>query len=457
MADQFTSVEERGLGDNLMASIKGVASGALLFILSFVVLWWNEGRADLSAVAKKSSVASPERVDSKWNGKFISVTGPLATDEKVGDPDLLEPGSYLRLHRNVEMFAWVEHVKSSTEKKVGGGSRTERTVTYTKEWSSNPKRPNEMEHPKGHANPPLRIKSESFSAKTAKVAAYPFSVADASLPVATAVKLTPDMVKKKNEPKAEAAPATDEAKPAEGSGAEDTAAKGVDKTDDDEAGQAKPKKADKKKKRKGRLVKKPRPTPPAADVNRAEQRAALITASKPDDFKLVNDQYLFQGTGSLEQPDIGDVRVSFSATVPDSKSMTLFGVLDGETVRAYKDKEATLLRVVSGSRDEAIQALSDEHKQIGWFMRLIGFLMMWFGLNLFFGPVNALLDIVPFLGSAGRMVIGIATLPIAIVLSLVTIILSIIAHSPILLVLVFVALGAGGFVFYQRKAKKKAA
>jgi len=89
-------------------------------------------------------------------------------------------------------------------------------------------------------------------------------------------------------------------------------------------------------------------------------------------------------------------------------------------------------------------------------MRLIGFLMMWFGLNLFFGPVNALLDIVPFLGSAGRMVIGIATLPIAIVLSLVTIILSIIAHSPILLVLVFVALGAGGFVFYQRKAKKKA-
>ena len=47
MSDQFTSVEEKGLGTNLIDSIKGVAVGGLLFICSFVVLWMNEGRVDL--------------------------------------------------------------------------------------------------------------------------------------------------------------------------------------------------------------------------------------------------------------------------------------------------------------------------------------------------------------------------------------------------------------------------
>ncbi|HND12136.1 MAG TPA: TMEM43 family protein, partial [Pseudomonadota bacterium] len=160
MSDQFTSVEEKGLGTNLVDSIKGVAVGGLLFICSFIVLWMNEGRVDLSEVAKKSVVANPASVDSGLNGKFISVTGDLKTDEKIGDPELLNPGNYLRLHRNVEMFAWIETVKTSTEKKTGGKKVETRTVTYSKGWTDKPKLPNEMEQPKGHENIPLTIKDE---------------------------------------------------------------------------------------------------------------------------------------------------------------------------------------------------------------------------------------------------------------------------------------------------------
>ena len=79
--------------------------------------------------------------------------------------------------------------------------------------------------------------------------------------------------------------------------------------------------------------------------------------------------------------------------------------------------------------------------------------MMWFGLMMFFGPINALLDIIPFLGSAGRFLIGIAMFPIALILSSVTILLSIIAHSPILLVLFLAALIGGGYFLYQKKKK----
>jgi hypothetical protein len=79
--------------------------------------------------------------------------------------------------------------------------------------------------------------------------------------------------------------------------------------------------------------------------------------------------------------------------------------------------------------------------------------MMWFGLMMFFGPINTLLDVIPFLGSAGRFLIGIVMLPVSIVLSTFTILLSVIFHSPVLLVLFLVAMGAGGYFLYLKKKR----
>ena len=244
MSDQFTSVEEKGLGTNLVDSIKGVAVGGLLFIVSFIVLWMNEGRVDLSEVAKKSAVANPASIDSGLNGKFVSVTGDLKTDEKIGDPELLHPGNYLRLHRNVQMWAWVENVKTSTEKKTGGKKVETRTVTYTKGWTEKPKLPTEMENPKGHENIALPISDASFFAQKASVGAYPFDPQEASLPSSEPLKLTADLVKGSGTDEAkpadeaksegagtEAKPATDAAKP-EGDAVKPAADKSDDASDD---------------------------------------------------------------------------------------------------------------------------------------------------------------------------------------------------------------------------------
>ena len=63
MSDQVEQVEKVGFGANLMESIKGVAVGGILFFASFWVLWVNEGRVDLSEVAKKSIAV---KADSGW-------------------------------------------------------------------------------------------------------------------------------------------------------------------------------------------------------------------------------------------------------------------------------------------------------------------------------------------------------------------------------------------------------
>jgi hypothetical protein len=116
-----------------------------------------------------------------------------------------------------------------------------------------------------------------------------------------------------------------------------------------------------------------------------------------------------------------------------------------------KDK---LFRVVPGTHEQAIAQLHGEHVMKTWIVRFAGFFCMWIGLALVLGPINAVLDIVPFIGSAGRFVTGVAMFPIALVLSGVTILVSIVAHSPILLVLTIVVFVGGLTALIMAKRKK---
>ncbi|MFO0579434.1 MAG: TMEM43 family protein [Polyangia bacterium] len=458
MADEFTSTTEQGLGSNILESIKGVAVGGLLFLVSFIILWMNEGRVDLSEVAKKSVEVKADSVDNGASGKFISVTGPLRAEGKVADPELLNPTDFLRINRRVEMWAWIEKSSTKTKKKLGGKKEKTTTVTYSKGWTDSPDSPSEMEHPEGHENPSLPIRSDHFAADKAFVGAYAFNAGEASMPSGEDVTLTPEMLKGQG-----ADAAAD--KPAEGG--TDAAAAGDEKkaepADGDKAGEAKDdaaadeKPAKKgKKKRQGRKVKKAPAGPSKTEVQQAERKATAIARRKPETYTIVDGgKYLFRGSGSYDAPQIGDVRISYTALKPGSTA-TLFGLLEGSEVKPYiskKDDDTRVYRVLNGSRDEALKSLKAEHKAVGWMLRIVGFLCMWIGLMLFFGPINALLDIVPFLGSAGRVLIGIAMLPVSIVLSSVTILLSIIAHSPILLVLVIAAMIGGGVFFYMKKKK----
>lgn len=461
MADQFESTSEQGLGGSLMDSIKGVAVGGLLFLVSFIILWMNEGRVDLSEVAKKSVEVKADAVDGSKNGQFVSVTGAMRGEGKIGDPELLKEGDYLHLTRKVEMWGWIEKSETKTKKKLGGGKKKTTTVTYSKGWTDSPDPPGEMEHPEGHENPPMPLSGERWAVEKAFVGVYPLNPAQASLPSGEELTLTPELLKNVGGEEADkaaegAAPAGDKAEGAAEEGAKDEAKPAAEEAPADT--KAVDKKAGKKK-RQGRkvVVKKGGSSGPSkAEVQNAERRAAAIARRKPASYTLVEGgKYLFRGTGAYDAPLVGDVRVSYTALKPGS-TVTMFALLDGGELKPYiskKDGDAKIYRALNGTRDEALKTLKEEFKAVGWMLRIVGFLCMWIGLMMFFGPINALLDIIPFLGSAGRFLIGIVMLPIAIVLSVVTILLSIIAHSPILLVLVLAAIVGGGFFLYKRKKK----
>ena len=199
------------------------------------------------------------------------------------------------------------------------------------------------------------------------------------------------------------------------------------------------------------------PLPLTAEMIRSaemppEQGAVVTPAARP----TLEGNTLYAGRGTPARPQVGDVRISYSVLRPGAK-VTIFGRLNGTTLEAYVHKTGDrLFRVLSGTRDEAIARLAFEHKAIGWSLRLVGFLLMWIGLCLFFGPINAVLDVLPFLGSAGRTIVGLVMFPVALVLTLVTIVVAKIGHSPVALVLTLVVIVGGAILWSRRKAAARA-
>jgi hypothetical protein len=369
--DQYTEVGYRSLGDNLIDSIKGVVVGIVLFFVSFPLLWWNEGRTDISTVARRALIVDAQAgaSSSVGEGTLVSVTGPLTADATVGDPEYLKPGAWARLRREVEMYAWVEKVTKKETKQLGGSTKVEKTYSYERKWTSTPEESSEFKVPEGHENPPLAVHGASWSADRAHIGAFGFALDNIELPPARPVALTDAMLR------------------------------------------------------------------PGAPTR-------------------IGDT-LFEGRGTLEQPKVGDVRIRFTA-VENGRGVTAFGQQNGKELVAYVHAgKERLFRVVDGTHAEAVAHLHAEHTTITWVLRLVGFLFMWLGLALVLGPINAVLDIIPILGSAGRALTGIALFPVALALTGLTIVASIVAHNPLVLLGVVVVIVVAVVVLVQRRAARR--
>lgn len=182
-------------------------------------------------------------------------------------------------------------------------------------------------------------------------------------------------------------------------------------------------------------------------------RQLTLTPDKLLPGSRLEGGYIFNGKGSLTAPQLGDIRISYGV-VENNLSVTAFGQLEDDHLVPflYKGKNR-LYRALKGSRDEAIAAIAAEHPATVWVVRIVGFLMMWGGLFLVLGPLNAWLKVFPWLGTAGRWLSSAVTFPIALVLSAVTVIIAIIAHNLWLLLVVIAAL-AGGVYWAATRQKK---
>ncbi|MBF0267719.1 MAG: TMEM43 family protein [Alphaproteobacteria bacterium] len=159
-------------------SIGGAIVGLILFIASFVLLYWNEGRAvdaiiALDAASKQIVSVSAETVDPAHEGRLVHLSGMVDVASDLVDPVFhVTATDAVRLERRVEMFQWRENKETRTEKKLGGGETETTTYNYVKEWSDKTINSNSFEKQQGHANPDMPYQGKVLNVKSARIGGF---------------------------------------------------------------------------------------------------------------------------------------------------------------------------------------------------------------------------------------------------------------------------------------------
>jgi hypothetical protein len=127
----------------LSSKVQSLLAGLLLLLGAFPTIAWIENRAVDAArfEEQRTSLAvsvPPDAVDSSHEGQLVHVVGELSTTETLTDPILKVGLVALKMERQVEMFQWVEHTHLETRATPGGGTKSERVATYSRQWSAKP-------------------------------------------------------------------------------------------------------------------------------------------------------------------------------------------------------------------------------------------------------------------------------------------------------------------------------
>jgi hypothetical protein len=150
-------------------------------------------------------------------------------------------------------------------------------------------------------------------------------------------------------------------------------------------------------------------------------------------------------------PAVGDVRISYGA-LKSGINATVFGKLNGDTFGTYLTKDnLRFYQAFTGSKEEAIASLHESYVMWIWIWRLIGFMMMWIGLSTVLAPLSVMADVLPMLGGLSRSIVGAITFVIALVLSGVTILISMLLHNVVALVIAVIVIVGVFFIVLNRK------
>lgn len=177
MSDQFQEVTSVSWFGRIKRAFGGVLVGFILVVAMVIVLFWNEGRAVTTSrsLAEGASIVasvSVDSVDPANQGQLVHVTGPLKASEGLADEEFAIAAEGVRLVREVEMYQWVEHSKSETQTKLGGGEETVTTYSYGKEWQDRAIDSSEFKKPDNHQNPSMDFEGTSFQISEGSLGAF---------------------------------------------------------------------------------------------------------------------------------------------------------------------------------------------------------------------------------------------------------------------------------------------
>lgn len=166
----------------------------------------------------------------------------------------------------------------------------------------------------------------------------------------------------------------------------------------------------------------------------------------------------FNNRDVATQPRIGDMRVRFRVVYPHD--ISLIAKQHGDTFVDYTAKNGRKLNYVhDGIADaaEMFESARSGNSLLTWALRVVGFLMMLFGLSMTLKPLSVLADVLPILGDIVGIGIGIVAFLVALAFTLVTIAVAWLFYRPILGCVLLAAAGGLVWMLVQKRKAAKAA
>ena len=172
------------------------------------------------------------------------------------------------------------------------------------------------------------------------------------------------------------------------------------------------------------------------------------------DLVQVADNSVYIGLNPA-QPAIGDVRVRFYA-VP-KENVSILARIQGDSFAEFVHKNGKSMRLIRDgvvSKDEMIEQEKAANKALAWGLRILGFLLIYFGLKNIFKFVDSLFKIIPIVTNIVSFGIGLACFIVALAWSIIVISVGWIFYRPVLGIIMLVA-GAAAIWFVWKKGKEK--
>lgn len=192
MADPLIQSTTTSYGSRVLNSFKSMIIGLVLFLVSFGLLYWNEGRVDFSLMVKKAKEinAMAPNTNPLQNGDLVFATGIFSSNEVFGDQLFLKPDKFIAVERTVEMYAWTESTESKSKTNVGGSETTETNYQYSKAWVEYPPSSSHFKYPQGHENPLKAVDNADYKARSASLGIYTVDMSSVTLPSLIPLSLT---------------------------------------------------------------------------------------------------------------------------------------------------------------------------------------------------------------------------------------------------------------------------
>jgi len=191
------------------------------------------------------------------------------------------------------------------------------------------------------------------------------------------------------------------------------------------------------------------------DFKKMDLSTARVNSINFPNHSVMTD-YIFIGRGSISNPQIGDARITYKEIPIDKYS--ILSAQTGNSFKPYFTSEETYISVIKKGNLTIKEMFKMEHSAndiLTYALRLVGLLLIFFGIKLLFKIFEVIEDIIPFVGTIIGYGMNIVSGVLAFVISFIVVGIAWFAYRPIMS-LIFISVSAITFaavyfLIYKRK------